>query len=1468
MVALVLFFILLLIIFSIPAVQTSVAGRITKSLKENKDVNVSVERVSLGYFGKVKLNGIYVEDHHEDTLVYARQLRTSVLSLSNILGGNPSLGFTQLDGFKLKMKKYANEDKDNLAIFLDKLKKKPTGDSSVFKLDVSTVEVLNGHYSFRDENRDNPEIIILDNLAILTKDFEIEGSKISTQITNIRGNEKRGLDINHLSTDFTYTPTGMTLDNLILQTPHSIIKADLRLQYILSEFSDFINKVQISGDFEETAVSSSDLEVFYDKFGEDQLLVFDTKFDGSLNDFYLEDLELKGMDRSRIDGRVRVEGAFSKAGENLIITGDFNEFTSNYYDLVNLLPGDLLGKLPENLRDFGNIRIVGDAILTKNSLDADIELTTQLGNAEAFFTLNNFSNVKLAEYKGNLVLKKFNLGRLLNNDNLGETSFNLNVDGTGFDQESLSTRLEGEISQLEFNDYSYSNIRVIGNMRQPVFNGLLMANDPNLRMEFNGLADLSDEINIYDFEAAVSYANLNNLNLVTRDSISVFKGDVIMNMKGTTVDNAFGEIHLLNTSYRNQNDLYYFDDFSIVSSFEGQARTIEINSPDVISGQVEGVFKVAEIIDLFKNSLGSIYTNYEPETITSNQFMEFDFDIYNKIVEVFYPKITLAPNTYIRGRVESDESEFEITFRSPRIDLFGNMFENVNLQVDNTNPIYNTYFESDSVSTELYNFSEFSFINVTQRDTLFIRSEFQGGKKNDDVFNINLFHTINENNKSVVGIQRSDIRFRENIWYINEDRNKSNKIVFDNNFKDIAIDSLVMSHQNEEIRLSGVLRDSTYKNFSMEFDDVDIGKITPEIDSLQLAGILNGKLDLLQEDGAYYPNTSLHIDSLDVNNNLLGNLVIDVEGNENLTNYAVNATLRKKEFESLSALGNIDVSGQEPLIDLEVELNRFNMAAFSPLGKDVISNIRGFATGTAGVTGNYKNPEFSGQLSLMEAGLKIPYLNVDFDFRDDATINLTEQQFNFDQVELVDTKYGTRGTLNGYIKHRNFREWMLNLDITTDRLLVLDTESRDDALYYGTAFISGEASIAGPTDELLIEVNATTERGTVFKIPLNETVSAGDNSYIYFLSPEEKAARLAGEEIVTKEVKGIEMVFDLDVTNDAEVEVVVDQTSGSTLRGRGAGNLLLEINTNGKFNMWGDFVAYEGVYNFKYAGLVQKVFKVESGGSINWDGNPARAQLDVRAIYELNANPAVLLENPSINRKIPVEVIIDLQGEIIQPDITFEIEFPNASSVVRSELEYRMDDRASRELQALFLVTQGSFYSEFGLRQNAITGTLAERASSIVNDIFADEDGKFQVGVNYVQGDRTPDQQTVDRFGLTLSTQISDRVIINGQVGVPIGGVTESIIVGDLQIDFLLNEDGSLRAKVFNRENNIQFIGEEIGFTQGIGISYSVDFDTFKELIRKILNNENIKSKEEEEQEKSAKSIAPDYINFPEKGFD
>ena len=66
------------------------------------------------------------------------------------------------------------------------------------------------------------------------------------------------------------------------------------------------------------------------------------------------------------------------------------------------------------------------------------------------------------------------------------------------------------------------------------------------------------------------------------------------------------------------------------------------------------------------------------------------------------------------------------------------------------------------------------------------------------------------------------------------------------------------------------------------------------------------------------------------------------------------------------------------------------------------------------------------------------------------------------------------------------------------------------------------------------------------------------------------------------------MRFEIDVNKNAELEIVVDQNSGSTLKGRGSGDILMETNTDGKFNIWGNLITNEGVYNFKNLGLIEK----------------------------------------------------------------------------------------------------------------------------------------------------------------------------------------------------------------------------------------------------------------------------------------
>jgi hypothetical protein len=315
------------------------------------------------------------------------------------------------------------------------------------------------------------------------------------------------------------------------------------------------------------------------------------------------------------------------------------------------------------------------------------------------------------------------------------------------------------------------------------------------------------------------------------------------------------------------------------------------------------------------------------------------------------------------------------------------------------------------------------------------------------------------------------------------------------------------------------------------------------------------------------------------------------------------------------------------------------------------------------------------------------------------------------------------------------------------------------------------------------------------------------------------------------------------------------------MKGRGNGNLLLEINTLGKFIMTGDFQVYEGTYNFKYGGIINKQFTIKKGGSIVWEGDPMKAILNLEAVYKANANPAVLLDNPSVNRKVPVEVGILISGNLSTPEPDFTINFPTISSVLKSEIETKLGDSDIRQTQALSLLATGGFLSNEGV---TVTNNLFETATGLFDDIFQNPDDKVKFGLDIVSAERTPGNESDGSIGFNISTQINERITVNGKVGVPIGGVNESAIIGDVEIQYRVNEDGTMNLRFFNRENDINYIGEGIGYMQGIGITYEVDFDTFKEFINKIFKKKILgRANNGNDIVPDSEPETPNSLNFP-----
>ncbi|MCK0189793.1 translocation/assembly module TamB [Arenibacter sp. F20364] len=1428
------------VILSLPFVQTRFAKYATTEINKEFGTNINIDRLRISLISwDTSLKGVYIEDYKQDTLFYIDNLSTSILNVRNLVNGKLEFGDIAIERLNFKLRTYQDDKNTNLEVFIDKLddKKPRKPGTPPFYFSSSDVEISDSKFKLIDENRETTEMLNFVDLNISASDFNILGPDVSSNIQKMSFKSKRGVVVDEMATEFKYTKQQMRFDSLSIKTPQSHLLGKVIFNYDREDFKEFLDKVKIDAEFVESTVALNEVNLLYDQFGSDKIVSFSTIVDGVLNDLNTNDLFLT-TDNTGIRGDFNFKNLFTKDA-GFILEANMKNVTSSYYELRALLP-NILDVLPSSVQKLGQFTVRGDALITESSINTKANINTLIGSSYVDLELTDIDHIDDASYKGFVSLIDFDLGNLIGAEKVGVTNLDFNVEGKGVVMEYLNTEVIGQVYSINFNGYNYKDINVSGIIKEQLFDGSLLCSDENIKFSFKGLADFAENRNNFNFIASVDYADLKRVNFIN-DSVSVFKGDINMDISGNSLDNIVGDIKFTKTNYQNKNETYYFEDFKVSSTFENDStRIIDINSPDIITGYLKGNFRVKELGRLLQNSLGSIYTNYRPFNISANQRLAFNFKIYNKIVDVFFPEVKFDPNTFIRGNIIADEGDFKLTFKSPSIVAFGNELDSIDIKIDNKNPLFNTYVSIGDLATPYYDVKDFNLINTTLKDTLFFRTEFSGGSEFNDSYNLNFYHTFNKENKSVIGLKTSDISFKGNKWILNKDGNNKNKVILNKTLDSITIEEVVMNNnEQEQIRLRGQLADSTYKDIELQFKIVTLGKITPAIDSLRLHGEVNGTLNVLQKDNVYLPSSNLNITNFGINDITLGDLGIGIVGNRDLTDFVVNTSLIDKGFEKLSVVGNISNREKIPQANLIVDFNKFNLEPFSPLGEGVITNIRGLLQGSAILRGPINNPNWSGVLSLNEAGIAIPYLNVDYSFAPYSRVKLSDQTFNFQKIKLTDVAMNTKATLDGTITHRFFKDWSLDLDVDTnnDRFLILNTPFQEEVLYYGAGYLNGTGRIFGPTNALTINVDGATARGTSLKIPISDVVSVGDFSFINFVG--KKVEDSDKEQRVLKEVEGLELAFNLDVTPDAEVEIVVDTKTGSSLKGTGAGILFIEINTNGKFNMYGDFVVVTGQFRYKFGGIIDKTFKVKPGGNITWEREPLAAQLNMEAVYALNANPAPLLDNPGYTRRIPTDVVVRLTGELESPVIDWRIEFPGTNSIVKSELEYRLQDPTIAEKNALFLLAQGSFVNEqTGINQQAVTGNLLQSASGILNSLLAGDNDKLNFGLSYEQGilDRTTDIQTENRLGVTLSTQISDRVLLNGRVGVPVGGVSETVVAGDVEVQILLNEEGTLSAKIFNRENEIQqFLADRQGYTQGVGLSYQVDFDSFKELMRKIL---------------------------------
>lgn len=1429
----------LMLILSIPAVQTKLASIVTNSVNKDFGTNLEIEKVDLSLLGSVSFKGVKIRDHHKDTLIFVKNLSTSVLNAKKIIDNEVDLGAISLSGVHFYMKTYKGEEDDNMAVFLqsfdDGTPKDSTSNPFVLKTDNIYVEDL--QFRLTDENKETPLLFSATDAGGNIQDFSLIGSDVSMKVRGLYLIDNRGINIRNLTTNFVYTKQKMELLKTVLATNNaSKINGDIVFNYKREDFANFTDKVKIKALFKKSAISAKDLNKFYSEIGGNDNIFFSGRINGVLNNFSAENLNMYSRKGMRFKGSMGFLNAFN-SDRGFVFDADIKNITSSYEQLKSILPNVLGKTLPTKFKKLGVFSMEGQVKVTPEQMDATLAVNSEIGATISDLQITNIDDIDNAEYNGEVEFIDLDLGELTNDPILGKTSLKADVLGGGLTADNINTTLIGEISKIDFKGYTYKNLNVNGQIANRKFDGFLQAADENFKLNFKGLADFSKKTNKFDFTADIDKIDLQKTKLFTRDSIAVLKGKIKLDVSGNTLDDVVGTANFKDIVYTNQKQRYNFKEFNISSAIKDSVQTIKINSKDIVEGQLTGKFKFAELLPVTQNALWSMYTNYVPVAVTPNQFINFDFVIYNQIVDIFLPQVSVGKNTRVKGKINANDNSVKFTFSSPKIDAYKNIIDKIKLRVDNKNMLYNTHLTADKVATNYYDISKLNLINRTVNDTLFFKSTFKGGKKQTEKFNLDFFYTVNEFQKSVVGVQKSKINYKNTDWFINPKDTKENKVTFDLEANEFQISPFLVESGEQKINLKGFVKGND-KDIDANFSEVSLQSFLPDIENLKLEGLLNGSVKFFQKGKKISPLADITINDVVVNEFSQGTLKAKIKGDNSLDKYKVDVSIRDYQFDNVKIVGSLDFSKEKPTMDVLANFRDYELNGFSDFGGEVISNLRGMLSGNFTSKGELLNPDFKGSLNLKNAGLTFPYLNIDFDFIKNANIKLDGRQFKLNNIVLQDTKYDTKGYLSGSFAHKNFNQWALNLDLNTPNLLVLDTKEAEEVPYYGKGFLRGNVKIRGLTSNLIIDVNGSTQPGTIFVIPLSDVTTVSNYKLIRF-----KTGKKVDENYEIEKIKGLNLKINLDVTKDAVAQIVIDKASGSDLKGSGTGKLNIEIDTRGKFIMNGDLEIDNGVYNFKYGGLITKPFKVQKGGTISWSGDPASAELDLTAVYQTKANPAQLLDNINSTRKIPIDLYTKITGGLFNSKQDFDIKIPNANSTVANELSFKLNDNdVNTKMQHfVWLLATGTFYNEEALGESVnagLTGTAADIASNLLSNMLNSKDGKIQVGVGFTQADKTSLNQVQsaldDVVDVSVTTQISDRVLFNGKVGVPVGANTQTNVVGEAKLEVLLNEKGNLRWTVFNKPNDVQYSLEEEGYTQGTGISYQVNFNNLKELGQKI----------------------------------
>jgi hypothetical protein len=1465
--------------------QTYAGHKAAAYLSDKLKTKIEIGSLEIDLFKTVVLTDVYIEDLHKDTLLYAQKLKIDI-SEFNIKKQKLEIKRIVLQNSQASLIKYREDEDLNLQFIIDAFTSSDTTKHVRKPWDISFLEVtcVNTAFNYRNEH-DTMVTTGINFVDLGTKningrftDIRIDHDTIHGTIEYLSAIEKSGFILKSLSSYVNVSPVGIKMDELKIKTPESEIATDLSFQYSrYRDFNDFVNQVKLKAAFDHSILELSDLAYFAPALkGLYKSIVVTGKVTGKVND-----LRGKNMDIS-LGGKTHYIGDFAFTGlpnfDETLIHLNIEKLSTNYEDLkeLPLPPFDQHKRLevPANFSKLGNINFKGTFTGLYNDFYAYGDFTSAIGKMSTDLSVKHDDKKNKEVYKGKLRSYNFDVGNFFNAPLLGSVTANVEVDGEGFSLEDVAASLKGTINKIEFNHYTYNNAIIEGNVAKKVFKGKLNVQDDNIDFDFIGKVDFSEKLPNLDFIATVNKADLGMLHFINTTKKTNLTTQVIINVTGNNIDNLIGQINFDNTTYREDDQTYKMSVFNLVSSEDDGIKSIKLFS-DFCDAKINGKFQIMEL----PRSLENVLNNYLPSYIkrTNNKYnptQNFDYSFLFKktdaVTRLFTPGIVISPQTLLKGSFNSLNNQIVLTGNSERLDLYGYVLNKMTTDIQSTSDGLEIKINSDRLNlTDSLWLKDFSINSNTRSDSITLAMAWDN-KSETKLYkgDIKTFLHFNQDKTIEFKILPSQLVISDSAW----DINKSNLVTVDSSY--IKIKDLTFEHGSQSISVNGVVSKNKNDEAKLTFNNFNLANLN--VFTRPAGFTLRGRITGESNASDIYNNliftSNTIVKSFFLNDEEIGDGDVQSVWDKSKEALYVHGTFTLGIIPNILLSGYYYPSKKEDNLDMEVNLQAIQMKIFEPYIKEYCSDFKGQFSGSAVIKGSVKKPLITGKINMNAKKITVAYLNTSYHFSHE--IDIENNSFGVENLVIYDVN-NNKAVTTGKLYHTNFKDFQLDYDINATKFMCLNTTETDNRLYYGKAFVSGIINISGfLKDEIRIDANVKTEKissgdkpdkvsfltkteTTKFFIPLSGPAEVSENNFITFIK-KDSASDL--KDLYNVQLGGIQLNLDLEVTPDAEVQLIFDQKVGDIIKARGEGNVKLKINSQGDFKMYGDYVIEDGDYLFTLQNIINKRFDIEKGSLIKWSGVPYKADVNINAVYKARASLKPFYPDDSsstLKRRYPVDLKLAMTGELLEPQINFDINIPTVDASIRQHVLSFINTDAEMNRQVFSLLILNSFVTPPQLTgagtgpgvASAGLSNTSELLSNQLSNMLSKISNDFDIGVTYRPGDEI----SKDELGVALSTQLfDDRLSIDGNLGYNNGATQNTnTIVGDVNMELKITDDGKLRMKAFEKANDNNQIYSTGPYTTGVGILYREEFDTIGQLYKRYLGNLKDRKKQKQKPENS-----------------